>query len=329
MDNFDEETERLIEELDIEKEKEIGEDEVVPNTDDSLQESTDITDTNANDDSIDELNQEEQQEEDTGLSEEDNKTETKDNETPFESITVKSGDFDIIIDNKEDLMKYLQKGADSLSIKENTKTLENNIVDQGELSPEELTLLVDAKNGSKEAIAKLMEIAKVDQFDIEDGMKDEYQPQFKPYMENDIDKIANEIMQDSELTKQYQQITGQIDTDFVSKVQGNAELLKNFAGHVKSGLAMEIIPQAMTHRMNNGGTFFDAYSTVGQKIIANRGKGKQMEQSNQKPEMTNREKEIRSKITDQKEANHSQGKPDTAKEIWELSEEEFTELYGE
>ena len=327
-EEFDKETERLEQELDLEKEKELeGEDEDVSNEDGDTSESTETPDNNADDDIVDEDKEEKEiKKTDESEIEEDL---SKDKETnDFEPITVKSGDFDIVINSQEDMMAYLQKGVNSQSQKTETKSIEKGIIDQANLTQEDLTLLIDAKNGNKEAIAKLMDIAKVDQFDIEEGMSEQYSPEFKPYMETDIDKVANEIMRDSELTKQYQDITPQLDSDFIEKVQGNAELLKNFSGHLKSGLAMEIIPQAMTHRMKNGGTFFDAYSTIGQEIMSNRGKETPVVKET-KPEMSEREKSMRNKIVDQKETSHNSGKPGTAKEIWELTEDEFTEQFGE
>lgn len=332
MDEFEEETERLIAELDLEKERESEGEEVGTDTNDNSEEQTDTSDGDegTDDNAGEQEKPEEDSEEKVDEGEGEEKKEEEKSEDDFEPITVKAGEFDIVIENKEDLMAYLTKGAEAVTKPTNEKTLESKIVEQGELTQEELTLLVDAKNGSKEAIAKLLEISKVDQFEIEDGMSENYKPEFKPYIETDIDKVANEIMQDKDLTSQYQNITQQIDKDFVDKVQSNAELLKNFAGHIKSGLAMEIIPQAMTHRMKNGGSFFDAYSAVGQQLVQNRGKETQVEDKKMEEKVVSeREKSLREKITDQKETSHNEGKPETAKEIWELTEDEFTEQFGE
>lgn len=327
-DGFDEETDRLIAELDLDKEKENeGEHEVedASNEDDNSEESIESANIDADRD-VEETDDKGTETEESG--DNDSKEEEEINKEDFEPITVKSGDFDIVIDNKEDMLAYIQKGVNA-PIASKEKSLESNIMEQGKLTQEDLTLLVDAKNGNKEAIAKLMEIAKVDALDIDEDMARDYKQEFQPYVETDIDKVANDIMQDNELTTQYQNITKQIDTDFVEKVQGNAELLKNFAGHIKSGLAMEIIPQAMTHRMKHGGTFFDAYSTIGQQMVTNKAKETTVEKKPEKPAITQREKSLREKITDQRETSNDTGKPTTSKEIWELTQEEFEEQFGE
>ena len=87
---------------------------------------------------------------------------------------------------------------------------------------------------------------------------------------------------------------------------------------------MEVIPKAITHQIRNGGTFFDAYSKIGMDMM----KSKEEKVVEKKREVSDKEKALREKITDQKETNNDNAPANTAKEIWQLTDEEFDEKYG-
>ena len=190
-EEFDIETERLME-LALE-ERDNEESNTEENTEDEA------TENENNEESADVTNDENQEKEDeAGETDETNDDDTSDesndsddeddsSQAEFEPITIKNGDIEIVIDNREDLLAYVNKGVESIGKDTGKLKEETQLVEQGGLSQEELTLLIDAKNGSKEAIAKILELAKVDRFDIEDGMANDYKPEFKPTIETDLD----------------------------------------------------------------------------------------------------------------------------------------------
>ena len=335
MDEFEEETQRLLEEAleEIKEADEKGEEENETDGNDNSEESTETTEegeskedgTNAeseestNDDKTDD-------EDDTDLG--DSKSETETETQDFEPITVKSGDIDIVIKSREDLIAYAQKGADSLKNKDNTR--QNDIIEQGGLDEEKQILMIDAMNGDKAAVAKILELAKVDPFDIDAEDSAKYEAKFAPTVVSDLDKVANEIVADNDHFEQYKRVTSNIPKDFVDKIQSEPVLLKNFSDHIKSGLAMEIIPEAITRQMRDGGNFFEAYSKIGlEKMNANKNTEETKETEKQTREVSDREKSMRQKITNQKETTHKETKSETAKEIWQMTDEEFKAEFGE
>lgn len=246
-------------------------------------------------------------------------------EPEFTPIEIEVGGHKVKITSQEDLMAYVTKGAESFSKKEDKFTNEKTILEQGNLTSDDLKLLIDAKNGSKEAIAKLAELGKVDVFDLDSEMASQYKGQFEPYIESDVDKVANEILADVEHATTFRNISNNLPRDFMNAVSSNAEALKNFSGHIKSGLAQEVIPMAITAQMRYGGSFMDHYVDIGQKISASK-----TAQAEVKParSMSAEEISMRQRAS-AKTGSHVETKKDnSAEDIWNLSDAEFAEKYG-
>lgn len=243
----------------------------------------------------------------------------------FTPIEIEVGGYKVKITSQEDLMAYVTKGAESFSKKEDKFVNEKTILEQGNLTSDDLKLLIDAKNGSKEAIAKLAELAKVDVFDLDSEMASQYKGQFEPYIESDIDKVANEILADVEHATNFRNVSNSLPRDFMNAISSNAEALKNFSGHIKSGLAQEVIPMAITAQMRFGGSFMDHYVDIGQKVSANK-----TAQAEAKPvrSMSTEEVAMRQRAS-AKSGSHVESKKDnSAEDIWNLSDAEFAEKYG-
>ena len=243
----------------------------------------------------------------------------------FTPIEIEVGGYKVKITSQEDLMAYVTKGAESFSKKEDKFVNEKTILEQGNLTSDDLKLLIDAKNGSKEAIAKLAELAKVDVLDLDSEMASQYKGQFEPYIESDVDKVANEILADVEHATNFRNVSNSLPKDFMNAISSNAEALKNFSGHIKSGLAQEVIPMAITAQMRYGGSFMDHYVDIGQKVSANK-----TAQAVAKPErsMSTEEVAMRQRAS-AKSGSHVETKKDnSAEDIWNLSDAEFAEKYG-
>lgn len=243
----------------------------------------------------------------------------------FTPIEIEVGGHKVKITSQEDLMAYVTKGAESFGKKEDKFVNEKTILEQGNLTSDDLKLLIDAKNGSKEAIAKLAELGKVDVFDLDAEMASQYKGQFEPYIESDVDKVANEILADVEHATTFRNISNNLPRDFMNAVSSNAEALKNFSGHIKSGLAQEVIPMAITAQMRFGGSFMDHYVDIGQKVSANK-----TAQAVAKPvrSMSTEEVAMRQRAS-AKSGSHVEPKKDnSAEDIWNLSDAEFAEKYG-
>ncbi len=255
----------------------------------------------------------------------DEKEEEEEVKPEFTPIEIEVGGHKVKITSQEDLMAYVTKGAESFGKKEDKFVNEKTILEQGQLTADDLKLLIDAKNGSKEAIAKLAEIGKVDVLDLEAEMASQYKGQFEPYIESDVDKVANEILADVEHATAFRNISNNLPRDFMNAVSSNAEALKNFSGHIKSGLAQEVIPMAITAQIRYGGSFMDHYVNIGQKISASK-----TAQAEVKPtrSMSAEEISMRQRAS-AKTGSHVETKKDnSAEDIWNLSDAEFAEKYG-
>jgi len=265
---------------------------------------------------------EQEQEQEVDEIEEDEEEVVEDTTDSFEPITVNVNGYDVEITSKEDMMAYIKKGADSFNKQPDKYTVEKDIVEQGKLSPEDLKLLVDAKNGSPEAIAKLAEIAKVDVYDIDTEVAKEYKPQFEPTVQSEIDIAANEILADESHANEFRQITNTLPQDFTEAVFSDANVMRNFSRHIKEGLAQKVIPQAINAQIRDGGSFMEHYSRIGEAMV------RQAQQP--KREVGQKEKELRKKASARASVS-SEGTPrtDTADAIWDLTDAEFIEKYGE
>jgi len=347
-DEFDVETQRLQDELlaemEEERKQEEGKEDDSNEDENSGQSADDGTGSDDEDGADDEQgkNADDNEDEDNAnkKSDDDGKhvEEEKDDEnedgkddTPdFEPMTVQVNGYDVEIKSQEELMAFVQKGAESYKKEPESHQDEKAIIEQANLGTEELTLLKDALDGDMNAIAKIAEKAGIDPFDVEKKMSEAYEPKFEATKPSEIDKAANEILADKELTESYQGIVKTVPEDFKSKIHGDATLLRNFGRHIKTGLAQKIIPEAIKRQIANPGEdFFESYSKVGMEMTA-KTDTKTKTKEKEKPErvISDREKAMRDKLSDQKEENISGEDDNSAKAIWKLTDEEFDEKYG-
>lgn len=244
-------------------------------------------------------------------------------EVDFEPITVDVNGYEVEITSKEDMMAYIKKGAASFAQKPEEKAEELEIVKQGDLSPEILKLAVDAKNGSKEAIAKLAEIAKVDILDVESDMANEYKAQFEPQQLSEVDKAANEILQDESHASEFKQIASSLPQEFTNQVFSDANTMRHFSRHIREGLAQKIIPRAINAQMRFGGSFMDHYTEIGTAIQAEANKPKERT-------IPKKTQKMREKAASSSRSSASDAAPrtDTAEDVWDMTDEEFEEKFG-
>ena len=325
MEDEDLELERLIKIAEEEKEASENDEEESGTEDEDIHEEESEEDSDedgseseeSDEDSGDDEDEDEEESSDDIDDDDDDDTTDNDDTGSFEPVTLDVNGVEVTVDNISDLVAYARKGASEAN-KTETHVEEKLIIDQGKLSQDDLKLLVDAKNGSKEAIAKLAEMAKVDTMEIEEDSAKDYRPQFKATEVSEVDKVANEIAQDAGLKESFQNVSKALPQDFTNKLMSDAGMLKDFARHVKDGIAQEIIPQAITAQMRDGGSFMDAYTKVGQALTAER----------QKPAVVKEERQVSDKaqkLRDKATSNKSLKKTKTTggKDIWDLSQEDF------
>ena len=270
----------------------------------------------------DDTNEEETETEtETEESTEEEKSETK---PTFEPVEIEVNGINVKIESLEEMIAFAKKGASTYNQKPETFVEEKAIIEQGKLSIDDLKLLVDARNGSPEAIAKLAKLSGVDTFDIDETTADKHTQKFQPTVQSEVDKVATDILRDESLAVSFRNTVSSLPQDFVSMVTSDASMLKDFARHVKEGIAQEIIPLAVKAQMMNGGTFFDNYSKVGQDLVAQ----KNTKSANERV-ITDKEKELRERA-DKANTKNTETKRTVsdAQDVWDLSDEEFAKKFG-
>jgi len=261
----------------------------------------------------------EEEEEEPELEEEDGEEEPKEEEEE-ETYTVTIAGSEVEV-TKEQLLEYASKGANQT--KDNSLEEEKFILEQAGLSAEDLKLIAEVKSGSKEALAKLAEQSKIDVMDVEPEMSEQYKPTMEYTPPTEVDKVASEIIQDTELAQSFQEQTAIIRNygpEFMEILSTNAGALKDFAGHIKSGIAQEIIPKAI-HAMNtSGGTFAQQYAKIGEAMYAQK-------QAKQERQLSPREEQMRKKASVGTGTKTKKNVADT--DVFDLSPDEFEQLLGE
>lgn len=248
----------------------------------------------------------------------------KKTESTFEPVELDVNGVKIKIESLDEMLAFAKKGALTYNQKPETYVEEKAIIEQGKLTADDLKLLVDARNGSPEAIAKLAKMSGVDTFDIDETTADKYTQKFQPQIQSEVDKVASDILNDSELATSFRSTVSALPQEFVSLVTSDATMLKDFARHIKEGIAQEIIPLAVKAQMVNGGTFFDNYSKVGQELVQNKAKAKASERV-----LSDKEKELRERADKANTKNvPAKQKPTDAEDIWNLTDEEFSKTFG-
>ena len=228
----------------------------------------------------------------------------------------------IVLKSEEELKAMLSKGAESLSKQDNSLSLEKTIIEQGKITAEDLKLLIDAKNGDAKALAKLAKNSKIDILEVEADDDEKYVPTFQPTIISDTEKVAREIANDVEHAEVFTKIASGLPVEFKQAIMSNANDLKAFSEHIKSGLAQQIIPEAMKRTFTEGISFSDAYVKVGLELS-----NKQPEQKKVERTLTDREKELRKKASEQGNNQSSdRNKKLTVDDIANMPIEEFEKL---
>jgi len=244
--------------------------------------------------------------------------ETPENTSDFSPVEVNFQGTPITLQSKEELQKYLDRTSRMGAVSDI-----HQAADQAGLTMEDFQLLMDAKNGDKKAIAKLIVDGKVDteQFDLADA--DTYEAQWKPTIVSEEDRIAQEIARDPELKEKVQNTFTQVPEDFAQMVVANAAALSDFKDHVQSGLADKIIPEAKKRMILDGMDFATAYTTVGGELIENGYKPT----TKPKRKISAKAEQMKKKATRRKSSNQKKGEVD-AEDVWNMSDEDFAKEFG-
>lgn len=279
---------------------------------------------NENENSENDANNEDNNDNNNANDDNDDKT-GNDKKLDFKPVEFEIAGQKIILNSEAELKAMLSKGAESLSKQDDSLSLEKTIIEQGKITADDLKLLIDAKNGDAKALAKLAKNSKIDILEVEADDDEKYVPTFQPTIISDTEKVAREIANDTEHAEVFTKIASGLPVDFKQAIMSNANDLKAFSEHIKSGLAQQIIPEAMKRTFTEGISFSDAYVKVGLELS-----NKQPEQKKVERTLTDREKELRKKASEQGNNQSNGGKRKlTVDDIANMPIEEFEKLTAE
>ena len=315
-----------LEDLEAEALKELNADDNDNDDNDNKSNNDENEDQDKDDESEDNHDDKDNDNDDDAADDNDDKSENKDEDkVEFKPIEFEIAGQKIILKTEEELRAMLSRGAESLSKQDNSLGLEKTIIEQGKITAEDLKLLVDAKNGDPKAIAKLAANSKIDILEVEADDADKYVPTFEPVVISDTEKVAREIASDTAHAEVFTRIASGLPNDFKQAIMSNAGDLKTFSEHIKSGLAQQIIPEAMKLVYTQNISFSDAYVKVGQELVATKPAQKKEERT-----LTDREKELRKKASENAGNGNQQSKKAlTVDDIANMPIEEFEKLTAE
>jgi hypothetical protein len=163
-------------------------------------------------------------------------------------------------------MNYTQKMQELAPLRRSL-----SIVSSNDISEEDLNLLVEAKQGSKEALAKLMSNSGVDPLDVEVEEHSNYKPADygKDEVDMEMDIVRKEILADTEYSEQVKEAVTSMPEDMYTKISSSANNLKALHQDIRAGIYQEVMPEVVKLQALYGKTepTMDTYVKVANKLF--------------------------------------------------------------
>lgn len=229
-------------------------------------------DEESSDDEVETPIEEEKQEDSTKESAED----TFDYKAAFKSMLApfKANGREVTPKSKEDLIRlaqmganYHQKMAGMKPARKALKILENNDL----LDNDELSFLIDIKNGNPEAINKLVKKHGIDPLDINVKEESTYTPSDHSISDAEVklDEVLDDIKHSPSYDKTINAITKEWDTDSRTQAATHPQIISVINEHMESGVYDQVMDAVRYERsLGNmkGVSDFDAYGQMGNKL---------------------------------------------------------------
>lgn len=323
MANEMDELERLIAEADAERDGNSNEniEEVEQSDDDENLDDKNKTKETSDDKTNENKDDENNHQDENKIDEENNKVKE------FEPIEFEYSGHKIKVESQDELIAMLRKSAE-LQTNFKPKTKEELALEQAGISAEDIALYIDAKNGDKNALAKIATLGKIDLLDVSEEDATAYTKKFNIVEPNDAEIVAQSIVNDKQLFETFTRVTSGLPKHFIQAVTSNGKDLATFKEQIQSGLAQEIIPQALKLTYQ-GVDFIDAYVRVGTKIMSERASNntqQQQQQQSQDRTISDREKNLRKIANDKNSGSQKTNKNIEADDVWNMSDEDFEKL---
>ena len=204
-----------------------------------------------------------------------------DYEAAYKQLTApfKANGREMQVQSVEDAVALMQMGANynkkMAALKPNLKLmklLENN----GLLSEEKLSFLIDLEKKNPEAIGKLIKDSGVDPLDLDASKAGDYKPSRHTVddRELELDAVLDEIQETPSYTRTLDVVSNQWDGASKNVIANSPQVLKIINNHVQSGVFDLIVKEVEREKMFgrlSGLSDIEAYRQVGDAIQARGG----------------------------------------------------------
>jgi hypothetical protein len=191
------------------------------------------------------------------------------NNQEYYRIKANGKEYDLTLD---ELKQTASKGMDYLKKTTALKPYRTMIaaMEQNKILPEDINLLIDLKNGNKEAISKIIKDKEIDIYDLPEA--DNYQP--TEYRQSEKQLEINEIIQGISKEPEFSrtsEIYKSLDKQSQDIMNYNPAMLAGLHTDIKSGVFDKIIPLAEKKAMVDGysKSFLEYYAMAGNELKAN------------------------------------------------------------
>lgn len=185
------------------------------------------------------------------------------------TIKANGKEYDMSID---ELKQMASKGMDYVKKTTALKPYRTMIaaMQENNISPEDLNMLIDLKKGNKEAISKIIKDSNIDTYDLPEV--DNYKPtEYRKSEESyEINEILSTISKDSEFSRT-SDIYSKLDDSSRQAINSNPSMLSGLHQDIKSGLFDKVLPYAEKRAMIDGFSqpFLKYYIEAGSEYIKN------------------------------------------------------------
>ena len=262
----------------------------------------------------------------------DNDTKEKPSETPQELEPLKVNGKMIPINSMEELYTLASGGAAVTKkfqeIAAHKKSIA--IMQEHNLTEADLSLLIEARNGSKDALASLVKQSGIDSMDVTDKVSDGYQP--GAYIPDESAINLREVQQEISVDPEYQ-LTQNIVNNFMDEPSQdmmikNPEIIRGIHQDVKSGAYELVSAHAQKLKLMDGGRrpFMEYYIQAAQEgpapqeqVLNQNIPQQQAPLNNQQPQKRNVDKSKKRSAG----SNKQKSAPASVKDINDMTDEEL------
>lgn len=200
-------------------------------------------------------------------------------------VMLKDRDLELPVNNSKEMLELANKGLNytrkTQVIAEHKNTAD--YMSKHGITMDKLQALVEIENGSKEALNQLAQKANIDLLEVDPESKYQPKQEFAPLETTEVDMVANEIQQDPTTAEAFRGMMDYVPDSFKTTLSKDANTLRLFGEDVKSGVAKQLMPEAVKIHALRGGDFVQSYIEAGNIVF-----GKEQEQQTPEPKVAPR-----------------------------------------